>query len=176
MILWRIDKYYNFNITKYPPNKATVVCISVLKPLKTYIASIEKEEILRSQRRLQHYHEKSERKRQRACSLNYQRLLDSYYIIEENDNNPSHTKESLFQLEHDFMRESAKPLPRVVKTVLVWIMILMILFSFVYIGLVAGQLSTTETQEWICYYLLSLVEFGFVLEPIRALLLGCIVK
>ena len=134
------------------------------------------QEILRDRRRLQHYLEKSERKRQKACSLNYQRLLDSYYVIEENENNPSHTKESLYQLEHDFMGETVKPLPRVVKTVLIWIMVLMILFSFVYVGLVAGQLSTTETQEWICYYLLSLAEFGFVLEPIRALIVGCIIK
>ena len=134
------------------------------------------QEILRDRRRLQHYLEKSERKRQKACSLNYQRLLDSYYVIEENENNPSHTKESLYQLEHDFMGESGKPLPRVVKTILIWIMVLMILFSFVYVGLVAGQLSTTETQEWICYYLLSLAEFGFVLEPVRALIVGCIIK
>ena len=149
--------------------------ISVLKPLKTYVAYIKKEEILRGQCTLQHYLEKSQRKRQRACSLNYQRLLDSYYIIEADENNPSQTKESLFQLEHDFMRESAKPLPWVAKTVLIWVMVIMILFSFVYVGLVAGQLSTTETQEWICYYLLSLAEFGFVLDPVRALLVGCIV-
>ena len=145
---------------------------SELKPLKTYLAFVRREEILHNRFTLQHYLEKSERRRQRACSLNYQQLLDSYYIVEEDEDYPSHTKESLYQLEHDFMGETSKPFPGVIKTILVWIMVIMILFSLVYVGLVAGQLSTTETQEWICYYLLSLAEFGFLLEPLRAILIG----
>lgn len=137
---------------------------------------MKREEILRDRTALQHYLKKSERKRQRACALNYQRLLDSYYIIEEEENNPSHTKESLYQLEYDLMGETVKPLPRFTKKVVICIMVVMILFSFIYVGLVAGQLTTTETQEWICYYLLSVAAFGFVLEPVRAILVGLLVK
>ena len=148
----------------------------MLKPLKTYIAYIQKEELLHNRYTLKRYIEKSEKKRQRVCSLNYQHVLDSFYIIEEDEDNPAHTKESLYQLEHDFMEETNKPLPGVVKTLLIWIMMIMIGFNLLYVGLVAGQLSTTETQEWICYYLLSVIEFALLLEPIRAILIGYIVS
>ena len=150
--------------------------IPVLKPLKSYLAYIRREERLQTRTALKRYLEKNERKRHNVCSLNYQRLVDSYYIVDEDENNPSHTKESLYQLEHDFMQETNKPFSGVVKTILVFLMIIWILCCLVYVGLVAGQLSTSETQEWICYYLLSLAEFGFVLEPLRAFLIGCCMK
>lgn len=99
-------------------------------------------------------------------------VVDSYYMIEEGDDSQVLTKAGLYQLEHDCMGESRKPVPVCVKTLLLFVMKLIIVLSMLYVTLVGGQLMTVQLQEWVCYYLASVALFGLVLEPVRAAIVG----
>lgn len=126
-----------------------------------------------SDRSTQRRHIKRSREKIDHCvTVHRHNVVDFYYMIEEGDDSQVLTKSGLYQLEHDCMGESRKPVPVCVKSLLLFVMKLIIVLSMLYVTLVGGQLTTVQLQEWVCYYLASVALFGLVLEPIRAAIVG----
>jgi len=140
--------------------------------IKQTIQSTINAETLRDRSMQRKYLERSRRKLDYIVSVHSYNVIDSFYMIEEGDDSHILTKAGLYQLEYDCMNESEKPIPYCVKTFSLYLMKLVIVLSMVYVTLIGGQLSTIQIQEWVCYYLGSLAMFGFVLEPIRAVIIA----
>ncbi|XP_053372878.1 uncharacterized protein LOC123561647 [Mercenaria mercenaria] len=142
--------------------------IEDLKPLKGYLEYLKHGELMRNMVTQMGYIERAKTKREYFSSIQISNIIDSYFMIDEGDDSKTLTKAGLYQLEHDCTGEDRKPLGSWVKTVAVMFMLLLQIFIVVYITMIGGQFSTTELQEWMCYYLLAVAVFGFVLEPFRA--------
>lgn len=114
------------------------------------------------------YIERAKHKREYFNTVEINNIIDSYFMLDEGDDSQTLTKAGLYQLEHDCIGEDQKPLPPWVKTLTVTLMLIALVLIVVYITVIGGQFSTTELQEWMCYFLLAVAMFGLVLEQFRA--------
>lgn len=145
------------------------MCINLdLKPLKGYMEYVKHGEVMRNMVTQIGYIERAKSKRDYISSIQINNIIDSYFMLDEGDDSKTLTKSGLYQLEYDFTGENKKPLGPWVKVVLLMMMLLLLIFIVVYITMIGGQFTTTELQEWMCYFLLAVGVFGLVFEPIRA--------
>lgn len=118
------------------------------------------------------YIERSKSKREHICAAQINNMVDSYYMIEEGDDSQILTEPGLYQLEHDCVGESKKPLPPLVKSVTIVVMAVLFFLIVLYTTLIGGQFTTIDLQEWMCYYLMAIGIYGMLCEPLRACFLG----
>lgn len=122
------------------------------------------------------YIERAQQKRHYLNSIQVNTITDSYFMIDDGDESKTMTKAGLYQLEHDCLGECRKYMPPWLKMLTVILMLLLQLLVIVYITIIGGQFTTTELQEWMCYFLLAVAMFGLLLEPLRACLIAVFMR
>ncbi|KAL4228755.1 hypothetical protein ACF0H5_011798 [Mactra antiquata] len=144
--------------------------IKDLQPVKRILELLKLEEDVRSEVTMVRYYKKCQEEREVICRSQLNHIIDRYHVLNEGEE--LLTSSGLYQLEHDCMYEDTKTLPPIVKTFTVAFIVLFLILIIVYVTMIGGQFSITDLQEWVCYYMFSIVIFGFLVEPFRACVVG----
>ncbi|XP_052285210.1 uncharacterized protein LOC127881401 isoform X48 [Dreissena polymorpha] len=150
--------------------------INELSPLKKYMVFVKNEEIMHSVATQGCYIQRRLEELNYIHQVHISNIMDSYYMLEEGDDSQTLTRAGLYQLEHDCTGEARKPLRGFVKSLILLLLFAWIVLCTVYVTVIGAQLGDKELQEWMCYFLASLLEFALVLEPLRAVLVSLYVK
>ncbi|XP_052805902.1 uncharacterized protein LOC128235190 isoform X2 [Mya arenaria] len=145
-------------------------------PLKEYVQFILGEEVIHSQVTQLNYLERCKETLDFLQKQHLANVVDSYFMLEEGDDSHTLLKAGLYQLEHDCMGEDRKPLPGFVKSLSIFVMLFVMLFSVIYVSVAVGQLSTVDLQEYLCYYAMAVGIYGFGLETVRGVLVSLYVS
>lgn len=122
------------------------------------------------------YIEQAQCKRNYLNNVQVNTITDAYYMIDEGDESQTLTKAGLYQLEYDCLGEDRKYLPPWLKMLTVMLILVLQVLVIVYITIIGGQFTTTELQEWMCYFLMAVAIFGLLLEPLRACLIAVFMR
>lgn len=104
--------------------------------------------------------------------INFQRVVDACYILDDEALDKTITPHTLQELEWEVTGENRKCIPHFVKTMLMYILFIGVLLALVYNTYIGGQLNETEIKEWMVYWLICQLFYGFGLLPILALIVG----